>query len=156
MTKNKAIGYIIFYLWVMFFFSFYSYILDLIFYIKEYGSTKKYIYSVVTYPAYFIFACFPVAVPLSILYNWVALNGFDSLHRKHIIRVVFGVFVGVNIGLILRDGGPSFYIGHFRTLKNLILYPLVLLSVEIVRIITAKKKLLISNSTNYVEENSNN
>ena len=130
--------YILFYFAVVFFFSLYSYGLDLIFHKMDYGSTSG-ARSMFQYAAYFIIVCFPIALPLTLFYNYVCSNGFNHLSGKHIIRILFGVFAGFNIGLILRENGPNYYIGQWASLKNLILYPLIGLSVELLRILVNTK-----------------
>ena len=48
--------------------------------------------------------------------------------------------IGFFIGFALGDGGSGFYIGKYRAEKNLILYPAILLSAEIARIVLNKVK----------------
>ena len=137
-SQNKIGKYLLFYLWVAFFYSLYSVILDNIFFNIDYGADRGFLQSISYYFFYFIIVFFPIAVPLVFFYNWVVLNGFENLTGKHFIRVFFGIFIGLMIGLSMRRAGASFYIGHLRPLKNCILFSLVGVSVELIRIVKAK------------------
>ena len=128
------------FLWATFFYAFYSAILDIVLSQIQYDNNPRYsiFKSFLSYGTYFIIVCFPIAIPVSIFYNWVVVNGFENLSGKHIIRIFFGLFTGLMIGLSLGRSGMSFYIGNFRPMKNCILFSLVGLSVELIRIATTK------------------
>jgi hypothetical protein len=147
---KKSIGeifirYLLFYLAVVFFFSLYSSLLDFIFYRLDYGSTATFKFRFGEYLAYFGIGCFPIAAVMSVLYN-LALS---SLRLKYkFVKVLFGLLVGLFIGLMMKKNGYSFYIGEMRPLKNAILFPLIGFSVEIARLIkerNIKKKHLPKN-----------
>lgn len=137
-SESKIGKYLLFYLGVAFLYSFYSVVLDNIFFDIDYGTDRGFLQSISYYFFYFIIVFFPIAVPLVFFYNWVVLNGFENLTGKHFIRIFFGFFIGLMIGLSMRRAGASFYIGHLRPLKNCILFSLVGVSAELIRIALAK------------------
>ena len=132
--------YLLFFLQVTFFFSIYSYILDLVYYKRDYGTSENYFYSFWAYVVLFITACLPISLPVSLFYNWISENGFEKLKGRHLIRMIYALMIGFFIGFALGDGGSGFYIGKYRAEKNLILYPAILLSAEIARIVLNKVK----------------
>ena len=136
---RKLKRYVYFYMCVVFFFTLYSYVIDLIL-IKLTPGSGTYIYSIYDYPLYFIILCFPVAVPLIVFYNWIVNNAFETLKHKNVIRLLFGLVTGFLVGLAVGRNGLSFYIGEYKWLKNLILYSLIGISVEVVRVIVVNKR----------------
>jgi hypothetical protein len=139
MNSLNTIGkYVSAYLWITFFYSFYSVILDHIFFNIDYGADRGFLQSISYYFFYFIIVFFPIAVPVVFFYNWIILNAFENLAYKHFIRLFFGIFIGLIIGLSMRRTGASFYIGHLRPLKNCILFSLVGVSIELIRIVKVK------------------
>ena len=137
-SQNKIGKYLLFYLQVAFFYSFYSVTLDNIFFNIDNGSGRGLFQSISYYFFYFLIVLFPIALPLTFFYNWIVINGFENLIGKYLIRVFFGLFIGLMVGLSMRRSGASFYIGHLRPLKNCILFSLVGVSVELVRIGSTK------------------
>jgi len=130
-----VIRYVCFYLAVVFFFSLYSSLLDLLFYRLDYGSEATYRFRFDLYVAYFGIGCLPLAASISILYN-LALSSFRFGYP--LIRILIGVGVGLFIGLIVKTRGYSFYIGEMRPMKNVILFPLIGVSIEVIRLIKDK------------------
>lgn len=123
-----------FYLSVVFFFTLYSILLDLLFGRIDYGRVAHYKFIPMTYVLFFgIGYLFPV-LPIAILYNYV-LSTLEI--RKPYIRIIIGLLVGLFIGYIVKEG-YSFYIGEYRPLKNVILFGLIGVSVEILRIIKSR------------------
>ena len=140
MSSQLIIRYILFYLSVVFFFAFYSVILDEIFFKLDYGKSSEIISSFFYYSAYLIIVGFPIALPLIIFYNWFSINAFENLKYKSILRMVFGIFIGLMIGLVAKRGIDSFYIGKMRSLKMTILFPFVGFSAELLRIFVNSRK----------------
>lgn len=138
--------YFLIYFLVVIFFSVYSHILDFIFYKIEYGNSTN-ANNAITYAFYFMIVSLPTTVPLLFIYNIITTTGFDHLSAKHIIRILFALIIGFIVALFFKANGPNYYLGKMASLKNLILYPSVFLSVEIARIFIERRQMRKNNST---------
>lgn len=136
---NVIKRYLLFYLATSFFYSILSFILDLVFYIMDYGSISKYDDwgSFLGYNIPFLMFYTPYALPVAILYN-MFMNVYFGEKDNKVFRYVLALMFGLVIGMQVGRAGWNMYIGEYLPLKNTLLYGLVLLSVEIVR--TIKKK----------------
>jgi hypothetical protein len=123
--------YILFYLSIAVLFSVWSYALDVIFYKIDYGGKYKSRATGFEYFVWFIGLYTIVALPICILYNTV-MNS-ESLENIKWVRYIIAISVGLLIGFIMGRSGFSYYIGEYKALKHLILFPLILLSAEIIR-----------------------
>lgn len=134
--------YLLIYLATSFFFSIYSFILDLVFFQLDYGSISRYHDwgMIIGYNVWYLMFYTPYALPLAILYN-LFINVYFDKEDKKVFRYVLGLMFGLVIGMQIDERGWSRYIGEYRPLKNTLLFGLVLLSVELVR--TIKKKKLV-------------
>lgn len=138
MNTGKAIGnFFLLYIAVCFFFSFYSVLLDQIFFQIDHGESEGLVPSFFTYIIYFVVVCFPIALPVIFLYNWVAAKTFVDIDFT---KLFLSLFVGIAVGVAIKRGGYSFYIGEMRALKNIILWALTFLSSEFVRVMISKQR----------------
>jgi hypothetical protein len=139
-TFKGYIRYLLFYLSVVYFLAMYSYILDLIFYKVDYGTLRRYNYSVMGYIIVFLINPFYITLPVTLLYNY-AINNLLPVQKK--IRLLIGLCVGISIGTFIggRGVGLSFYIGEYRWLKHLLVFALTGVSVELMRILVVKLRM---------------
>ncbi|HQU56776.1 MAG TPA: hypothetical protein PLG88_05060, partial [Chitinophagaceae bacterium] len=101
----------------------------------DYGKYEDSIISVFFYyVSYFIIFYFPFWVIIILFYNWIVIEKLKAFPNLHLIRIVFGLITGFIIGLICQHAQGTFYIGKFRPLRNIILFTLVGLSTEVVRV----------------------
>jgi uncharacterized membrane protein len=70
------------------------------------------------------------ALLVAVGYNYAMNNIFINTY----LRLIIGLLVGIAIGFLIQRGGISFYIGHYRPLKNVILFGLIGISVEVFRL----------------------
>ena len=138
--------YFLFYCAVGSFFGIYSYIFDLIFCKIDYGQNCHY-----DYPLSFIFYTLTLLVynilftlPICLIYN-IYVNIFWKREDNKILRYTIAVLIGLFIGYSVKRFGWSFYIGDYRHLKNIIVFSLTGLSVEILRTIVVRRRLRILN-----------
>lgn len=130
--ERTIVRYVLFYLAVVFFFSLYSALLDLLFYRLDYGPETKYRFEPGFYVLYFGLGSSLVAIPISIGYNYA----ISHVHlKRRFMRIVIGLVVGICIGAIVQRRGYSLYIGDMRPQKNIILFGLIGVSLEIARLI---------------------
>lgn len=153
MLKSKVYGNIIkrywlFYAAVGFFYGIYSYLFDLLFCYIDYGSNCHY-----RYPVGFMFYAFTLLIyhffftfPIAIFYNSFLNYYFKDINKY---RYFVGFFIGLMIGYSVHESGFSLYIGEYRALKNVIVFALTGLAVEILRTIVVKKR--YENNDEYIE-----
>lgn len=125
------IRYLFFYLAATFFFIVFNYLLDLLFFKIDYGNTKGVI-SGLGYLGYFLVMYTPLFLPFLIFYNYV-VNELFIFEKQRFLRYGIALLLGLFIGGMIRRKGISFYIGSYRPLKNLILFGLIMLSLEVTR-----------------------
>jgi hypothetical protein len=119
-SNNAFLRYFLFYLSVAYFYGLYSYILDLYFYR---GSPIDYIiHFIVTYGIF--------TIPISMGYNAFINNYFTRPNYK---TILCGLAVGLIIGTSIGRKGISYYIGEYRSVKQIIVFGLMGLSIEIMR-----------------------
>ncbi len=133
-VANTIGRYLIVYLAVAFLFTLYSTLLDLLFYRLDYGSAASYEFLPNTYFLYFAIGYLYPALPTVVFYNYAINNIFINTY----VRLIIGLLLGLSIGFLIQRSGISLYIGHLRPVKNIILYSLIGISVEILRIIKSK------------------
>lgn len=133
-TLKTIWRYLLFYASVGFFFALYSSLLDLLFYRIEYGNEANYRFELLSYVLYFVIGYLFPALLISIVYNLV----MSSVFMKIYLRLIIGLLVGISIGFLIERSGVSYYIGHYRPLKNIILFGLIGVSVEVLRIIKSR------------------
>jgi hypothetical protein len=109
--------------------------LDQYYYKIEYGDTAVYRDSVLAYLVSFPIYSFPASIAVPVLYNFFINGEVNKSRFRFVLRFLFGLGIGLFIGYAVQRTGVSFYIGHLRTQKNLILYPAIGVSVEILRAI---------------------
>ncbi len=137
MDNKTALRYVYFYLSVVYFLSIYSYVLDYIFYKIDYSSFKDYRDSVVWYIVSFGIARVHILIPIIIFYNYAINNFFPD--NKY-VRLLCGLFMGLLIGFLFRECGIglSIYIGKWCSLKQILVFILTGVSVELLRILVVK------------------
>lgn len=129
--------YLQFYGTVIFVLSFYSYLLDIIFYSIDYGSPDLYYYPV-QYIGYYVLAGYMV-FPISLLYNYLINH---SLPKNNEARLLAGIIGFTMVGWLLTiDFKFGYYIGEYRPLKNIIVIFLSGATVELLRILIVKRRL---------------
>jgi uncharacterized membrane protein len=129
--KNTLYRYLLFYLTIAVLYTFWSYFFDLLFFRIDYGSTKDYMAVGFEYFFYFIIGYSYIALPICMVYN-VATN-LALVEGNKWIRYLIAVIIGCGIGLIVGRSGVSYYIGQYRSLKNILLFGMVLLTAELMR-----------------------
>ncbi len=132
---NAISRYILFYLAASFFFIVYNHILDLIFFSIEYGRTDNLINGL-GYIGYFIAIYTPIFLPFLVVYN-IVVNQLFSIRiisrEQKIVRYLSALVLGSFIGLLIGRAGISVYIGEYRPVKNVLLFGMIMLSLEITR-----------------------
>lgn len=131
--------YLLFYLAVGSLYGIFSFIFDLLFCQIDYGVKCHYDYplSFIFYALTLLFYYFPISLPISMFYN--SFVNFKISNYK-LRRYGFGLLFGLCVGYIAHRNGWSFYIGQFRHLKNIIVFGLTGLSIEILRTIIVKRR----------------
>jgi hypothetical protein len=128
---RTLIRYFFFYLATAFFFIVFNYLLDLLFFKIDYGNTDE-VMNGLAYLAYFIAFYTPIFLPFLILYNY-AVNELFLINEQRWMRYGIALLLGLLAGGAIGRGGISYYIGSYRPLKNIILFPLIMMSLEITR-----------------------
>ena len=123
------VRYALFYCAVIFILSFYSYLLDFLFYKIDYGSIAGVNYPPFQYMIYYIIYGFMV-FPLSLLYNYT-INYFNPpLPLKFAYAIISCIIAGA---VLSRNFHFGYYIGEYRPLKNIIVLMLTGVTIEILR-----------------------
>ncbi len=138
----KTFGrYLIFYIVVGALYGIYAELFDLVFSCLEYGTAFHYYYplSFIFYLYVLLAYFFLITFPVCLIYNLVINFGFANTKLK-MYRYVFGLLVGACIGYLVHGSGWSFYIGEYRPLKNIVVFMLTGLSVEIIRTIIVHRR----------------
>jgi len=135
MTNRSFKRYILFCGAVIVLFSVYSYALDLFYFKLDHGDSGEYRYNIMDYLIRFPILSFPASIGIPVLYNYFINAVVNQSRFRWALRFIFGLGIGLCIGYAVHRTGVSLYIGPFRTQKNLILYPAIGLSVEILRAI---------------------
>ena len=84
------------------------------------------------YLLYYIIAYGIFTLPLSIIYNW-CMDHITYLYKDAVSRIIIGSFIGLIVGLVAGRYIISHYIGDYRSLKSVIVFILVYVSLEAVR-----------------------
>lgn len=114
-----------------FYFIVYNYFLDLLFFKIDYGNTNG-VKNGLAYLGFFLVMYLTLLLPFLVAYNYLVTE--LPLQKKYLwVRYRMALLLGVVIGSVVRRSGISFYIGQYRPLKNIILFALLLLSLEITR-----------------------
>jgi len=84
-------------------------------------------------------------LPFLVLYNIVVNELFSNRivsQKQRLLRYSIALALGLSIGLVIGRAGISFYIGEYRPLKNVLLFGMIMLSLEITRdlVISLKNK----------------
>lgn len=108
--------------------------LDLIFFKIDYGNTKD-VTGGLGYLGYYLVLYSPIFLPFLVCYNYV-INALLNKKKHRWFRYGIAIVLGLLIGLQIRRGGISFCIGAYRPLKNVLLFALIMLSLEITRDLT--------------------
>jgi len=130
-VTNTIGRYLAVYLGIAFLFTLYSTLLDLLFYRLDYGSAASYQFLPMTYFLYFAVGYLYPALPAVVFYNYAINNIFLNTY----VRLIIGLLLGLSIGFLIQRSGISFYIGHLRSLKNIILFGLIGVTIELLRIV---------------------
>lgn len=94
---------------VIILFSFYSIVLDQLFFHIDYGKYEDSIISVFFYyVSYFIIFYFPFWVIIILFYNWIVIEKLKAFPNLPLFRIVFGLITGFIIGLICRHAQGTF------------------------------------------------
>lgn len=125
--------YTFFCLVVILLFSIYSYLLDQVYYRIEYGTAEQYRHNVGDYMVSFVFFSFPFSILIPVGYNYVVNKWISIIPYSTLLRFLFGASCGLLIGYLVQRRVVSYYIGPLRAQKNLYLFPMVGISVEIIR-----------------------
>lgn len=131
LAMRVIVRYLFFYLAATFFFIVYNYLLDLMFFEIDYGHIKG-IINGLGYLGYFILMYSPLFLPFLIFYNY-AVNEIFLIEKQRFWRYLTALLLGIVIGVLIGRKGVSFYIGSYRFLKNIILFGMIMLSLEITR-----------------------
>jgi hypothetical protein len=135
MMNGPIRRYIYFCFAVIVLYSIYSYLLDQFYFNLQYGNTATYHYSILDYLVRFPIASFPASIAIPVLYNYFINELVNNARYNTALRFLCGLTIGLCLGYAVQRTGVSFYIGYLRPQKNLILYPAIGLSVEILRAI---------------------
>jgi hypothetical protein len=130
-SNNAFLRYFLFYLSVAYFYGLYSYILDQLLF-KITPSSDYYFYrrSPIDYIIHFIVTYGIFTIPISMGYNAFINNYFTRPNYK---TILCGLAVGLIIGTSIGRKGISYYIGEYRSVKQIIVFGLMGLSIEIMR-----------------------
>jgi hypothetical protein len=101
------------------------------FYQIDYGNIKSYRAVGFEYLIWFLGLYSVVALPLCILYNLI-INS-EAVQNANGVRFILALALGLIVGFLMGRGGVSYYIGEYKAVKHLVLFPLVLISTEFVR-----------------------
>lgn len=127
--------YILFYLTSAFFFVLYNAVGDVLFYKIDYGHFGN-LRNGLGYIGFYIVLYTPWFLPFLILYNVVVNELFFSKlinSRSNFFRYPIALFLGTSIGFLLGERGISFYIGKYREIKTILVFGLIMISMEITR-----------------------
>lgn len=113
------------------FFILYNYVLDLLFYKLDYGSTEG-VPNGLVYTGYFILMYAPFLLLFLIVYNLIVDEVLD-LKQQRSLRYLMAFGIGLLTGLAVGRYGASYYIGYLRLLKNVLLFGLLLISLELTK-----------------------
>ena len=140
---NLIKRYLLFYLAAGIFYGIYSFVLDIVLCKIDFGPNCRYDYplSFIFYSITFLIYHFLIAFPLSMLYNSVINFRFRDVNRNILLRYLTAVLFGLIVGYSIERAGWSFYVGQYRPLKNIILFAVLALSVEILRTYVVRRRI---------------
>ncbi|MEO8403669.1 MAG: hypothetical protein ABI480_03715 [Chitinophagaceae bacterium] len=127
--------YSLFCLAVLCLFAIYSYGLDFIYYKRDYGTFNGYHYTVLDYFFRFLLWSFPFSILIPCAYNYFINRWVNQVPGKIIFRFIAGACIGLLFGYIAQRRVTSFYIGQWRDQKSVILFLMIGISVEVLRML---------------------
>jgi hypothetical protein len=116
-------------------FALYSYGLDIIYYKRDYGTFNSYHYTILDYFFRFLLLSFPFSILIPCGYNYFINQWINKLPGKIIFRFIAGAGIGLLFGYISQRRVTSFYIGQWRDQKSVILFLMIGISVEVLRMV---------------------
>ncbi len=125
---RKILRQVFFFLATGLLFGLYSSSIDLVFSGIE-DRNYQYFYGL-DYSIYFIVLIF-LTLPFSLLYNWLQDYLTSFVSRKYVF--LFGIFCGLLVGLLTAGAIRSHYLGDHRLIKNLLVFALVFVTLELIR-----------------------
>jgi len=130
--------YLAFYITTALLYTLWSYFIDLVFTQISRGSVEKYPAKGFEYFIWFVLGYFFLTHFLVAVYLYITTILWKIL-RVH-LRFLFALIFSLTLGLAIGDQGPNYYIGKYSELKAPILYPLIAVSIEIIRFFYSKSR----------------
>jgi hypothetical protein len=136
------IRYLSFYLVAAAFYCFYNSLFDSIFFQIDYGKSRSVLDNSLRYVGWFLVLCTPWFLPFLLVYN---LFTNELLRNNYTVkgtatRYTAALFSGWFLGFAVGRSGVSYYHGEYRSLKSILVFISILITLELTRDLVVRIK----------------